>query len=68
MRTPLIAGNWKMNKTLPESIKLVNDMLAEIDRVKKVEKVICPPFIALAAIGELISGSSVNLGAQNIYF
>jgi triosephosphate isomerase len=68
MRKPLIVGNWKMNKTLPESIKLVNDMLAEIDRVKKVEKVICPSFIALAAIGELIRGSSVNLGAQNIYF
>ena len=68
MRVPMIAGNWKMNTTLGEAIALVNKMRQELDRIDNVDKVICPPFISLAAVGELIKGSSVELGAQNIYF
>ncbi|HUU08689.1 MAG TPA: triose-phosphate isomerase [Dehalococcoidales bacterium] len=68
MRVPLTAGNWKMNTTLSEATALVRAMRAELDRIKNVEKVLCPPFISLAAVGELIKGSSIKLGAQNIYF
>jgi triosephosphate isomerase len=68
MRTPLIAGNWKMNTTLNEAIALVKKMLPGLGRIEGVEKVICPPFISLAAVKELIKGSSVKLGAQNMYF
>ncbi len=68
MRVPMIAGNWKMNTTLSEAIELVNEMRQELDQIDNVDKVICPPFISLAAVGELIKGSSIKLGAQNIYF
>ena len=68
MRTPLIAGNWKMNTTLSEAIELVNKMRPGLDRIKDVEKVICPPFTSLARIKGLIEGSSIKLGAQNMYF
>lgn len=68
MRTIMIAGNWKMNTTLGEAIALVNEMRQGLDRIDNVDKVICPPFISLAAVRELIKGSSVKLGAQNIYF
>jgi len=68
MRVPMIAGNWKMNTTLSEAIELVNEMRQGLDQIAHVDKVICPPFISLAAVRELIKGSSIKLGAQNIYF
>jgi triosephosphate isomerase len=68
MRTPLIAGNWKMNTTLDEAIALVKEMRPGLEQVEGVEKVICPPFISLATIKELLKGSSIKLGAQNMYF
>jgi len=68
MRNPLIAGNWKMNTTLDEAIVLVQDMLKEKEDGDSVEKVICPPFISLPAIKDLLKGTSFKLGAQNMYF
>lgn len=67
MRKPLIAGNWKMNTNLSEATSLVQTMLPELDRIAGVEKVLCPPFISLVAVGELIKGTSVKLGAQNMF-
>ena len=68
MRVPMIAGNWKMNTTVSEATELVKEMRAELDQIDNVDKVICPPFISLAVVGELIKGSSIKVGAQNIYF
>jgi triosephosphate isomerase len=68
MRKPLIAGNWKMNTKLDEATNLVRAMLAELDSIDSVEKILCPPFISLAAINELIKGTSIKLGAQNMHF
>jgi triosephosphate isomerase len=68
MRKPLIAGNWKMNTNLEEAENLVRAMLAELNSIEGVEKVLCPPFVSLAAIKELIKGTSIMLGAQNMYF
>jgi triosephosphate isomerase len=68
MRVPLIAGNWKMNTTVSEAVELVNEMRQGLDEIANVDKVICPPFISLAAVRELIKGSSIKLGAQNLYF
>ena len=68
MRVPMIAGNWKMNTTAGEAIELVKAMLAELDKIGGVDKVICPPFVSLATVRELIKDSSVKLGAQNLYF
>ncbi len=68
MRVPIIAGNWKMNTTLSEATELVKAMRAGLDQIDNVDKIICPPFISLARVGELIKGSSLKLGAQNVYF
>jgi len=68
MRVPIIAGNWKMNTTVSEAIELVSEMRRKLDEIDDVEKVICPPFISLAVVKELIRGSSIRLGAQNLYF
>jgi triosephosphate isomerase len=68
MRIPMIAGNWKMNTTVAEATALVREMLPELDRIDSVDRVVCPPFVSLAAISELLKGSSVKLGAQNLYF
>ncbi len=68
MRVPLIAGNWKMNTTVDEAVKLVNELRPGLEEIDNVEKVLCPPFISLAPIKELTKGSSIKLGAQNLYF
>ncbi len=68
MRVPVIAGNWKMNTTLSEATELVRAVQAELNQIDNIDKVICPPFISLATVGELIKGSSIKLGAQNVYF
>jgi triosephosphate isomerase len=68
MRVPLIAGNWKMNTKLEEAKSLVRAMLAELNSIDNVEKVLCPPFISLPAIKELIKDTYIMLGAQNMYF
>lgn len=67
MRTPIIAGNWKMNTTLDEAVALVREMKAGLDSIAGVEKVVCPPFVSLAAIKEIIKGTTIQLGAQNMY-
>ena len=67
-RTPLVAGNWKMNTTLEEARALVRALLPELDKIDGVEKVVCPPFISLGAVADLCKGSSVAVGAQNMYF
>jgi len=68
MRTPLIAGNWKMNTTLDEAVELVGKLRPDLDLIKDVEKVICPPFTSLDRLKKLLKGSSIELGAQNMYF
>jgi len=68
MRIPMIAGNWKMNTTVDEAVKLVNEMRPGLEKITGVDRVVCPPFISLAAVKELLKGSSVKLGAQNLYF
>jgi len=68
MRVPMIAGNWKMNTTVSEAVKLANELRQGLDEIDNVDKVLCPPFISLAAVGESIKGSSIKLGAQNLYF
>ena len=68
MRIPFIAGNWKMNTTATEAEKLVIEMLDNLDRIEGVEKVLCPPFVSLVALNMMLQGSSIKLGAQNMYF
>jgi triosephosphate isomerase (TIM) len=68
MRTPLIAGNWKMNTTLLEGMTLIRQMHIALDAITNVEKLVCPPFISLASIGTMLTDSTVSLGAQNMFF
>ena len=68
MRTPVMAGNWKMNTNIDQAVSLVREMLPGLDKVGGVEKVICPPFVSLGPVKAVLAGSSVKLGAQNLYF
>jgi triosephosphate isomerase len=68
MRTPLVAANWKMNKTVEEARSLVYAMSARLRIIKGVEKVLCPPYLSLLAVHALLEGSDIGLGAQNMYW
>ncbi|MCS7220195.1 MAG: triose-phosphate isomerase [Anaerolineae bacterium] len=68
MRKPIIAGNWKMHKTVTEAECLVREMRDQLTAVPSVEKVLCPPFIAIDRIAGLLQGTDVSLGAQNMHW
>ena len=65
-RKLIIAGNWKMNKTVAESLDLVAGIQRESREVKEVDIVVCPPFTALSEVSKAILNSNIRLGAQNM--
>ena len=67
MRKPLIAGNWKMNKTASEAMDFANNLKSALRDVQDVEVVICPAFVALSEVSKILEGSNAKLGAQNMY-
>ncbi len=67
-RKPVVAGNWKMNNTVAEAVALAQAIKRMAADCKGVEVVLCPPFTALQAVGNVISGTPVGLGAQNMHF
>jgi len=67
-RTPIVAGNWKMNKTVAEARELVSKILAPLREVNNVEKVLCPPFISIPAVSAMLEGSGIGLGAQDMHW
>ena len=68
MRVPLVAGNWKLNKTVAEARQLVEEMLPGLQAIPSVENLVCPPFMALPAVAELLKGTKVAVGGQNVYW
>jgi len=68
MRIPVIAGNWKMNKTIVESVSLVKELKDFIRGIKGVDIVICPPFTSLLAVKETINDTNIYMGAQNMHW
>jgi triosephosphate isomerase (TIM) len=68
MRKPLVAGNWKMNKTVEQARLLVAEMLPGLQAEPSVERVLCPPFPALMALAAQLTGTGIGLGAQNLYW
>ncbi len=68
MRRPLIAANWKMNKTVAEARELVYATVPRLREINRVEKVLCPPFTAILAVSALLEGSGIGLGAQNMHW
>jgi triosephosphate isomerase (TIM) len=67
MRTPLVIGNWKMNGTLAETRTLATAIRDGLKRPGRVEVAVCPPFTALAAAAEILTGSPIAIGAQNCH-
>ena len=68
MRTPIIAGNWKMNKNIAEATALAQELRSGLAGIAGVEKVLCPASPALSAVGDVIRGSGIDLGAQNMHW
>jgi len=68
MRKPIIAGNWKMYKTIAEAETLVAAIRSGVQTIDAVETVVCPPFVAIPAVAAALAGSNVAIGAQDVYF
>jgi len=68
MRKPIVAGNWKLNKTPHEAIILVNELKREIVDIEAVDVVLCPPFTALGDVADTLTDTNIALGAQNIFW
>ena len=67
MRKPIIAGNWKMNKTVEEAKALVAELIPLV-KDAKCDVVVCPPYVCLPAVVEAVKGTNIGVGAQNIHF
>jgi triosephosphate isomerase len=68
IRKPFVAGNWKMHKTVAEARHLVAELVPGLQAISGVEKVLCPPFTALLAVLNLLDGSDISLGAQDMHW
>ena len=68
MRKPVIAGNWKMNKTVAESVELVESLKVLLKDVNDVKAVVCPPYLAVKTVSDILKDSNIGVGAQNIYW
>ena len=68
LRTPLVAANWKMNLSVADGVGLVDAMRPRLEQIMGVETVICPPFVSLDAIHRVLNGSTILVGAQNVYW
>ena len=68
MPVPIVAGNWKMNTLLSEAGRLAAEVRDGAGTLAGVEVILCPPFVSLAAVRDVVEGSSVKVGAQNMHF
>ena len=68
MRTPFVAGNWKMHKTLDVAVALAKGVFEAAAKAPGVDVAVCPPSVYLLPVGEALAGGRVALGAQNMYF
>ena len=68
MRRPVIAGNWKMNKTIAQALELVNNLKREVVDVEAADIVVVPPYTALSDVSDLIVDSNISLGAQDLFW
>ncbi len=68
MRNITIAGNWKMFKTIPEARELVNDLKNKVTSVQRTRIIVCPPALAVMEVANLLKGSNIAVGAQNLYW
>jgi triosephosphate isomerase len=68
MRKPFLAGNWKMHKTIQEAVELVEAIKGPLSEIDSVDSGVCPPFVALPAVTEVLKGTGIKVGAQNMYW
>ena len=68
MRTPVIAGNWKMNKTVAEAVALASEIKEKVAGVENVKIIVCPVFTAVKSVADVLKGSNVKVGAQDMYW
>ena len=68
MRTPLIAGNWKMNMTIADGVALVNTLTEALQGVSGADAAVCPPFVLLKPIADALGGGNIKLGAQDMFW
>jgi len=68
VRKPVVAANWKMNKIASEAVDLARELVAATLPFTAVERVLCPPFTALAAVAPVLAGTGIGLGAQNMHW
>ena len=68
MRKKIVAGNWKMNKTGDEAASFARELKVKTLNINKTEIIVCPPFTALSPVIELVKGSRVKVGAQNVHW
>ena len=67
MRKPIIAGNWKMNMTPSQAKELVTDLIPLV-KDAACDVVVCPPYVDIALVAELVKGTNIQVGAQNIHW
>lgn len=67
-RRKFVAGNWKMNTTLEEAKELAKSVVATVGNVNDVDVAVCPPYTNLSAVAEILKGSSIKLGAQDVHW
>ena len=68
MRTPFVAGNWKMNKTADAAVAFVTEIAPELNAIDGIDIAVCPPFIAIPAVARALAGTRIGVGAQNMYY
>ena len=68
LRKRIIAGNWKMNKSVAESKDLAADIKRELSECRDVDVVLCPPFTSLESVGTVIDNTAIKFGAQNMHW
>ena len=68
MRKPMMAGNWKMNMTPGEAVTLARAIQERIVGYNNVDRVVCPPFVSLPAVQDVLGDSPVKIGAQNVHW
>lgn len=68
MRTPFVAGNWKMNKTPDAAAAFVREIAPELNAIDGIDIALCPPFLAIPAVAQALAGTKIGVGAQNMYY
>lgn len=68
MRKPIIAGNWKMFKTVAESVSFVRELAPRLASFTGVELVVCPTYVALASVSDALKSTNIHVGAQSVHW